>query len=308
MKKGIMTPLIILLAVLVWSTAWADFYVIAAGKRAKRTILVSPQSTQAASGTALLNALNGITDAAVGNRYLFIIEPGIYDLGTNSLNMKEYVDIEGSGEGVTIISGTVDSASSNSGVVNGADNSELRFLTVRNKRTSGTAIAVFNSSVEASMKMLHVTALTHEGSVGLRFPVYNYYSYTTMTHVTALSDSSGSNTAVYNVYGAPVIRDSEITAKGGTTCYGVYNYNSTVSIYNTIIKASNGSGDNCGIYNTGSVFGINVYGSQIYGEDNSIYHNSAAVSARWVLVSSTSQVARPGQAALVHSSAPTVLQ
>jgi hypothetical protein len=63
------------------SAALADFYVIPAGKRAKRTVLVSPQSTPAASGTALLNALKGITDASVANLYLIIIEPGIYDIG-----------------------------------------------------------------------------------------------------------------------------------------------------------------------------------------------------------------------------------
>jgi hypothetical protein len=43
--------------------AWADdgFYVIAVGKRAKMTILVSPQSTQTASGTALRNAVGSPT-------------------------------------------------------------------------------------------------------------------------------------------------------------------------------------------------------------------------------------------------------
>jgi hypothetical protein len=48
-------------------------------------------------------AVNSITDASVDKPYLVKIMPGIYSLGTSSLQMKEYVDAEGSGPGNTVI-------------------------------------------------------------------------------------------------------------------------------------------------------------------------------------------------------------
>jgi len=133
MKKAIRIKMVwicigVLIAVISWSIAYADFYVVAAGKRAKKTILVSPKSTETASGTALKNALSGITDAGETNPYLIIIEPGIYDIGkgTSGIQMKEYVDIQGSGENVTKITGVINDYYS--GVLLGADNAEVRFL------------------------------------------------------------------------------------------------------------------------------------------------------------------------------------
>ena len=277
MKKSCLAvALVFCMPLFLTKTSYSDLFVIAAGKRAKRTILVSPKSTEAESGAALLAALDGIPEPRPEAEYLIKIEPGVYDLGTNSFNMKEDVDVEGSGEGVTIITGTVDGSATATGVINGADDSELRFLTVKNQRTSGTVMAVCNQSVGSSMKMLYVTAEAGEGSSGLRYAVYNYYSYTAMTNVTALADSSAFNMGIGNVGGAPLIRDSKITAQFGTTCYGMYNYNSTVHVWNTIISASGTTG--CGIFNGGSAFSIDVHGSQIYGNTNSVKHGSSAVS------------------------------
>ncbi|MCJ7668671.1 MAG: hypothetical protein MUP04_10420, partial [Anaerolineae bacterium] len=111
-----------------------------------RTVVVSPVPGDAvASGTALLNALDGITDSSATNPYLLKIEPGVYDLGTSALTMKEWVDIEGSGELVTTIkrSGSSDGGT---GTVVGADNAELRFLTVENTGGAMYATAIYNDS------------------------------------------------------------------------------------------------------------------------------------------------------------------
>ena len=95
-----------------------------------RTVIASPvPGDSLASGTALLSALAGIADASAANPYLLKIEPGVYDLGTSSLLMKQYVDIEGSGEGVTKITAHGPSFAT-SGTVVGASDTELRFLTV----------------------------------------------------------------------------------------------------------------------------------------------------------------------------------
>src|SRR6185295_14031707 len=63
-----------------------------------RTVLVSPvPGDPIASGTALKNALAGISSPSSTNRWLLKIEPGIYQMTGNSLLMRPWVDIEGSG-------------------------------------------------------------------------------------------------------------------------------------------------------------------------------------------------------------------
>ena len=84
-----------------------------------RTVVVSPVLVggvpdPVASGTALLAALDGIIGASDADPWLIKIEPGIYDLGTDTLSMKPYVHIEGSGEEVVT---TITSASETGTVV-----------------------------------------------------------------------------------------------------------------------------------------------------------------------------------------------
>jgi hypothetical protein len=79
----------------------------------------------------------GVPSAA--NPCLLKIGPGIYDLGATSLVMEEFVDVEGSGENVTTLLGDITTVGFPfQGVVVGASNAELRFLTVVNTATSGS--------------------------------------------------------------------------------------------------------------------------------------------------------------------------
>ncbi len=107
----------------------------------KRTVVVRPGGTDAQNGTALLDALSSITDASVTKPYLLYIEPGTYDLGTSALQMKQHVDIQGAGELKTLISssviGPVGETYCGTGTVRGANNAELKFLTVRHAGTGG---------------------------------------------------------------------------------------------------------------------------------------------------------------------------
>lgn len=115
----------------------------------QQTIVVSPVVGQpTASGQALLAAVNQINDAAWGKRYLVKVEAGVYDLEANSLLMKPFVDIEGSGRKLTLIRGKGRPISSGqfTGVIHGSDNAELRELAVQALGGPGeeVAIALFN--------------------------------------------------------------------------------------------------------------------------------------------------------------------
>jgi len=71
-----------------------------------RTLLVNPVPfNPVASGNALRAACESITDAAYGRQWLIKLEPGVYDLGSTTLVLPAWVDVEGSGQGITGILG-----------------------------------------------------------------------------------------------------------------------------------------------------------------------------------------------------------
>lgn len=97
-----------------------------------RTLVVSPGGTPAAGGAALIRALAAITTASVSNPWLVHLEPGDYDLGAATLVMRPFVDLEGSGPGVTTIRSAPATAQvdGKAGVVQVVGSSELRDVTV----------------------------------------------------------------------------------------------------------------------------------------------------------------------------------
>lgn len=163
-----------------------------------RTVVVSPVGTAEQNGAALLGAISSITNASDANRFLVKVEPGIYDLGPLPLQMKPFVDIEGSGELATRITGVGGVDQFEGSTIHGADGAELRFLTVQN--TGGPAlplaIAIYNNG--AALRMTHVTA-------------------------EAVGNGAGAAYAVYNRESSPVLIDSVANASGATANGGIRN-------------------------------------------------------------------------------------
>ncbi len=195
-----------------------------------RTVLVSSVPGNAASsGTALRNALSGISSPSSTNPWLLKIEPGIYDIGSTPLPMRSWVDIEGSGIGVTIIRGTVDvTASASGGTVNGASDAELRLLTVEAIATSTVphVAGVFNDGAFPRLYRVKVVAQGVSGSVV--YGIRNLQSAPRIEECEINSGSFGSGSSAYgvsfknNFSGArSVILRSQITASAASTTYGV---------------------------------------------------------------------------------------
>jgi hypothetical protein len=271
MKKA-MTLLSFLILLMIPATSFADgeFFVIVSGKQAVRTVLVSPKGSPAESGAALLNAMAGITGASETNPYLLLIEPGIYDVGTGSVQMKEYVDMEGAGQNVTTISGNVDSLSS--GVLRGANHAEVRNLAVKN--TGGAfAVAIYNQSSSPAMTRITATASGGSGSYG----VYNYNSSSpTMTQVTATASGGAISVGISNDSSSPTMTQVKATGSGALTNYGVYNYNSSSPTMTQVTVAASGGGgtSNYGVANEMSTAHIDH--STISGTTNSVYTFAAS--------------------------------
>jgi hypothetical protein len=234
----------------------------------RRTVVVSPIGTAIENGSALSNTLASITDASATNPYLLHIEPGVYDLITGTLQMKGYVDMEGSGEGVTTITAAGTVATEDGlwprSTMSGADNAELRFLTVRNTGGNQTAVGFYNRST--SPRLTHVTVIASNG-----------FSQTT---------------GVFNNGGSSRMSDMTIAVTGTTTVKGVFIFRgASTALTNVAITASGGSGEGINI----NFSSPTIRNSTITASGAGIAVNDASDTPPWNVVTiDTSQIHSEG--------------
>jgi hypothetical protein len=227
---------------------------------------------------SLSAALDSITDATATKPYVIKIAPGVYTENSN-VAMKDYVDVEGSGQDIT----TINCACSNNfedasaAVISAtAITAEIRQLTINNTGGSNDfSYGVYTNSVaNESFSMLHVTATATGGadSYGVlnvasslmmtnvtatatdgdgSYGVYNASSSPTMNNVTATATDSGSNFGVYNNSSSPTMTDVTATATGDGTnsdfSYGVVNNSSSPMMNNVTATATDSSSQNYGV-------------------------------------------------------------
>lgn len=250
-----------------------------------RTVLVSPvlngdnSENPAAGGQALLNALAAITGAnpapSATNPYLLKLEPGIYNTGNQPLNLVPYVDLEGSGQDLTIINSTVDATAlvPTEGAVVAASNSEVRSVkivvnapfsygaallvpvgitnftvsqtTLQASGASGLNYALFNNGSTVLEKNSTASAT---GNNFLNFAVDNHGGTLTVQDSTILVTSTGFSEALLSE-GPTTILNTAITATGGTNGYAINNAADPLIVRNSTLSASGASGDNVAINN-----------------------------------------------------------
>jgi hypothetical protein len=177
----------------------------------------------------LSTALASITDATATKPYVIKIAPGTYT-ETSNVAMKNYVDVEGSGQGITTItcalcSGTnTDDSVSGSTISIGKVNTEIRQITIKNTGSPfGYAIhSNQNTDTTWSVSIADVTA-TATGAT---------------TRATGI-DAKNSTLKLRNV---------TASAQSATFNYGIHSHSSSVTIETTKATASGGSGINAGIF------------------------------------------------------------
>ena len=221
-------------------------------------VVISPKpgDTPQTNGTALLNNLAGIS-ADASNRYLIKLGAGIYDIGTSSLQMKEYVDIEGSGENATIITGIPSDTDSTGCTLTGANNAGLRFVTVKNTGaiSQGRVAAICN--ISTSPDITHVRAIC-SGGTAVCFGILNSISSARLTNVYANASGAASNAAIAN-YNSPSPGPTLSTVRAiakiteGNYATGVLNSgggpDSVVVLSNVTAEASGGVAYTSAVYN-----------------------------------------------------------
>ncbi len=196
--------------------------------RYSHTFLVGSGSSPTENGKALLSAREIISNSnpSAANPYLIKLEPGNYDLGNQSLTLLPFLDLEGSGEGTTVISSTVGQATNqfNKATLIAASNSETRFLQVTNFGSNPFQAGVLIPASATNVRFIHLTATT--------------------------SGSSDTNVALYNQAGTINVTNSNFNSiLSDSGSYGIYNDAGTINLANSTINASNGTFNNDGFYN-----------------------------------------------------------
>jgi hypothetical protein len=148
------------------------------------------------------------------NPCLLKILPGIYDIGSNTLHMHQYIDIEGSGENITRIIGN-----GTEGVISARQYAEMRSLTIEHIGGVDSAIAMYIFQSNPSLKDITIIV---KGNNNVNYGIYL-------------------DSVLFDIPTAFVkIKNVTITASGGTANYGVYNNleNSRVTIINSAVKGT----------------------------------------------------------------------
>jgi hypothetical protein len=184
-----------------------------------RTIVVSPlPGGPLASGAALRAAVQRTSLAGPDNRFLIKLEPGVYDVsGTTGVDMNHYVDLEGSGIGVTTI---VAQTLSDSSLLGLPGDNEVRLLTVRGESSMGNpaSVSAYNQGSARLSRVrvvsLHGTAVECGTGSALR-----------IVHSTIESEAS----FALRLLGCQgIVEDSELAvrnASSATKAIGVYECN-----------------------------------------------------------------------------------
>lgn len=275
-------------------------------KKYGKTAVVALTGGDYANPILAMNSLSswcGIPTAS--NSCLLKILPGTYDMGTSSLVMQPYVDIEGSGVNTTILSATVVNVGNQlaNGVVNGADHSELRSLTIKNLGATNNVIGVANVSASPNISNVNVllsgasiinvgiynslsssvlkdvkTAISGSSTVGVG--VANTNSNVSLVNVSADVTGNGENSGVINRGASPVISSSTFNISGGTYAYGIQNLLSATSkITNVDLMVSNASIGTYGISNDSSspkLVGVVAKATSVTGECAGIMNSNSS--------------------------------
>jgi len=219
---------------------------------------------------------------------LLKIMPGVYTVST-PVYMHSYIDIEGSGENVTVIGTFRASRSLSTGTVVASGvvgNCQLRFLTVENNgsappHTSNPFRAAIYTCSGAVVSMLHVTA-SAQGSGGNNYGFAGSSSgLTNMTFVTANATNGTETNCAIAAYGSPLtLTNVTATATGSSTAqYGIYDKSSTVTMSSVTANVSGGAvaaSNNYGVYiDTGGTVTMNNVNVTATGTRNvyGIYNN-----------------------------------
>lgn len=251
----------------------------------------------------LSEALASITDASAANPYLIRIAPGTYDEPAPVVT-KDHVDIEGSGEAITVLRCSTGCASTNIGPASAvmflSSATEVRNLTVVNEgngtygfgiHSSGSdpksllhtsvvvagppiPIGVYNEA--SSPTMSDVAVVVDDGS--LAFGVYNVNSSPVMTDVSiAVRDALVDGYGIGNGSSSPVMTNVKVTVSATDETFGISNSEGSKPVLTDVTVSASGALTDYGVHSSSSS-SVTIRGSQITGESFSVFNVNPATA------------------------------
>lgn len=229
--------------------------------------------------TSPIDAINSVTTASAANPFVVKVMPGVYDLGTSSLQMKEYVSLEGSGEDSTVITSIVQSFGDgcDSGTINMANNSSVRKIQIQNSAQNGTNgysnIGISFANVMAKVEDVKVlvgnaavaggviTGICSGGSLGHAI-LNNVTAEANNGSASAFCSNSGGNMTILNSRGVAVTNGTAIAVDSrGEGPVG------TVVVTNSYMEARGNQGATARAIDAGAC-NINISNSKMFAQDD----------------------------------------
>lgn len=230
--------------------------------------------------TSPIDAINSVTTASAANPFVVKVMPGVYDLGTSSLQMKEYVYLEGSGEDSTVITSTVQVLGDNtcdSGTINMANNSSVKKIQIKNSAQNGTSgyanIGISFANVMAKVEDVKVFAGNAAVTGGVITGICSGGSlgYAILNNVTVEANNGSASAFCSNSGGYMTILNSRGVAVTNGTAIAVDSRGEgpvgTVVVTNSYLEAKGIQGGGSRTIDAGAC-NINISNSKMFAQDD----------------------------------------
>lgn len=257
---------------------------VAAGNHTHKYANVVTVAKSGGDYTSPIAALAAITTASATNPYLVKVMPGVYDLGAASLQMKPYVDLEGSGPEVTVITtanNNIDAALCTSGTVLMANNMAVRNIKIVNTAPNlggdygspVVGIAFNNVSAKAEGVTVLVGSDTAPGGKNIGVCSYGDLAHVALNNVHVESHNvNGQSSPIRFMGGKVTVTNSKLVgfATGDTGDVQLVNNDASfigsVTVINSILEATSGWAS---AFTSDGVFDVFVSNSSITLSNNS---------------------------------------
>ena len=211
-----------------------------------RTLVVAPfgnGSDTTANGQELLDAitfLGGVSPApGAANPWTLKLEPGVYDVGATSVDLLPYVELTGTGQGVTEITGSVEgNVAGDPGLVNMTGNTAIRHVTVTNSGFGTLNVLYAIKGEGGPIRVSNATAQVFNAlsnAVGLWVRNCSDLTLTGVTAVSVAPAGSSSGAAVF----ATSAEATSLTATGDDFGWSSFGSTTSVLVRNSILTGAN---------------------------------------------------------------------
>ena len=246
-----------------------------AGDDYANVIVVAAAGGDFTTVTAAMNAIGTDPDypaASASNRYLVWVAPGVYE--NEDIDMQPYVDIEGSGQGITVLRsvGGAGGITPDAATVVGADDAELRDLTVE---IEAAAPANWTHAIYTASRTTfrNVTASSTGGSRA-RGLMVTTGGAPVMIDVIVLANGASVSNLGLDLVDATAIADGLFAdASGGTVANGIFINSATseVQFENVTTRVSGATSENVGLSTNLSDVTLEGYRSTVVGDAGLTY-------------------------------------